>query len=62
MDIPFTRETWNGRMKSCRGVGASLSAKALTEWEEKHKLLLETTAPEKFLVKHYVAMLEMKLK
>lgn len=62
VDIPFTREIWNGRMKSCRGVGASLSAKALTEWEEKHKLLLETIAPEKFSVKHYVAMLEMKLK
>lgn len=21
--VPFTRETWHGRMKACRGVGAS---------------------------------------
>lgn len=24
--VPFTRESWNGRMKACRGVGASMTA------------------------------------
>ena len=24
LDVPFTRESWNGRMKACRGIGASL--------------------------------------
>lgn len=62
IDIPFTRETWNGRMKACRGVGASLSAEEMAEWESKHQLLLETIAPEEFLIKHYAAMLEMKRK
>jgi hypothetical protein len=23
--IPFTRETWRGRMRACRGVGAGLA-------------------------------------
>ena len=25
IDVPFTRESWNGRIKSCRGIGAALS-------------------------------------
>lgn len=24
IEVPFTRESWHGRMKTCRGVGASL--------------------------------------
>lgn len=28
--LPFTRETWNGRMKACRGVGASLTPETFT--------------------------------
>lgn len=27
LKVHFTREGWNGRMKSCRGIGASLSKK-----------------------------------
>lgn len=27
IEVPFTRESWHGRMKTCRGVGASLSEK-----------------------------------
>lgn len=60
--VPFTRETWNGRMKACRGVGASLSQDELQEWEAEHRRLLEQIAPEKFEVKHYAAMLELKKK
>lgn len=29
LNVPFTRESWNGRMKACRGVGASLSEEGL---------------------------------
>ncbi len=60
VELPFTRETWNGRMKACRGVGASLSAEQLEKWEKEHICLLKKIAPEHFLVKHYVATLEMK--
>lgn len=27
LEVLFTRESWNGRMKACRGIGASLSEK-----------------------------------
>lgn len=62
VSIPFTRETWNGRMKACRGVGASLSPEELANWEKEHRALLERIAPEEFLVRHYAAMLELKRK
>lgn len=29
VDVPFTRESWHGRMRACRGVGASMSSKQL---------------------------------
>ena len=60
--IPFTRESWNGRMKACRGVGASLSEEQLADWEKDHQKLLEKIAPEEFEVLHYVAMTVLKLK
>lgn len=60
--VPFTRETWHGRMKACRGVGASLSEKELISWETEHKKIMEEIAPKEFEVLHYVALTELKLK
>ena len=60
LDIPFTRESWNGRMKACRGVGASLSDQAMKAWDQEPLQLLKKNAPAAFNVKHYAAMLEMK--
>ncbi|MCH5204888.1 MAG: class I SAM-dependent methyltransferase [Oscillospiraceae bacterium] len=60
--VHFTRESWNGRMKACRGIGASLSDIEIAKWEEEHKALLEDTAPEEFDVKHYAAIAELNAK
>lgn len=60
--VPFTRETWHGRMKACRGVGASLPEEKLLSWEREHKKLMETITPETFDVLHYAALAELKLK
>lgn len=60
LNVPFTRESWNGRMKACRGVGASLSPEEIAKWEAEHKKLLEEIAPEVFTVRHYGAIAEMK--
>lgn len=62
VDIPFTRETWNGRIKACRGIGASLSPEEIAKWEAEHRRLLEEIAPEEFSVKHYAAMLELRVR
>lgn len=60
LDVQFTRESWNGRMKACRGVGASLSLEEIISWEQAHKKLLSEIAPEKFSVRHYGAIAELR--
>lgn len=60
LKVSFTRESWNGRMKACRGVGASLSEIEIAKWEEEHKKLLMQTAPEEFDILHYGAIAELK--
>lgn len=60
--VPFTRETWHGRMKACRGVGASLTEEELRQWEREHKALLDEIAPEQFSVLHYAAIAELRVR
>lgn len=60
LKIPFTRESWNGRIKVCRGIGASLSGKELSMWEQEHRKLLEYIAPNEFDILHYGAIAELK--
>lgn len=60
LGVPFTRESWNGRIKACRGIGASLSEDKIAEWEKEHTELLEKIAPEQFEIMHYAAMAELE--
>ena len=59
VDIPFTRESWHGRMRACRGVGASLSPSELEKWDAEHMQMLTGNAPEQFMIKHYIAIAEL---
>lgn len=54
--VPFTRESWHGRMKASRGVGASLNQQELAKWDAEHKKMLEENAPESFEILHYAAL------
>lgn len=54
--VPFSRESWNGRMKACRGIEASLPEEAIAAFDAEHRRLLATAAPEKFKVLHYAAI------
>lgn len=58
--VPFTRESWNGRTKACRGVGASLSQEETARWEAEHLKLLTDIAPVEFSIKHYAAIAELE--
>ncbi|TPF87488.1 methyltransferase [Bifidobacterium sp. UTCIF-37] len=60
LEVPFTREGWNGRMKACRGIGASLDPEHVAAWEREHMAMLERIAPERFDVLHYAALAELK--
>jgi len=61
-DVPvsFTRESWHGRMKACRGIGASLlSNEEIIKWEKEHIRYLESV-PEHFDIPHFVTVLNLR--
>ncbi len=58
--LRFTRESWHGRMKACRGVGASLDEDELMHWDTEHLKLLKDIAPDEFEVAHYIAIAELR--
>jgi len=63
-DVPvsFTRESWHGRMKTCRGIGASsLSAKEIAKFEREHIKYLESV-PETFTIPHFVTVFNLRKK
>ena len=62
LDVNFSSESWHGRMKACRGVGASLNEEELQSWETKHLKLLSEIALEEFDIKHYAALVELKVR
>lgn len=59
LNVRFSKESWHGRMKACRGVGASLSGNELEAWEKEHRELLDRIAPDEFDVHHYAAIAEL---
>lgn len=62
VDVLFTREAWHGRMRACRGVGASMSSEELMKWDEEHWQMLMNDVPEKFHIKHYISIAELERK
>ena len=61
LKVPFTKESWHGRMIACRGVGASLSPDELAKWDAEHRALL-ANVPDEFEVLHYAATAVLKRK
>ena len=52
--IPFTRETWRGRIRACRGVGAALPKEGMAAFDAEHDTLLKEIAPEQFTILHRI--------
>lgn len=60
LPVTFTRDSWHGRMKACRGIGASsLSRDEISAWENEHMEYMQNV-PEVFDILHYVAILDVK--
>ncbi|MCQ2522346.1 MAG: class I SAM-dependent methyltransferase [Lachnospiraceae bacterium] len=57
--VPFTRESWHGRMRACRGVEASMTEDILSKWDAEHKAMLEEYAEESFEILHYISIAEL---
>jgi SAM-dependent methyltransferase len=54
--LSFTRKTWRGRIRACRGIGASLAVEEVERFDAEHSKLLATIAPEEFTVLHQMAL------
>ncbi len=61
IDLPFTRESWHGRMCACRGTLASMDSKTYKIWSDSHLKML-SEFPNEFIVKHklYIAYYTIK--
>ena len=54
VELPFTRESWHGRMMASRGVVASMDEKEIEQFNREHREMLEKKYPERFTVKHKI--------
>ena len=52
--IPFTRETWRGRIRACRAIGGELSRSETEKFDAEHASLLARTVPDRFSVLHWL--------
>ena len=59
-DVDFTRDSWHGRIKACRGIGTgALSDEEIAKWEKEHKAML-SSYPKKFTIPHYATILDLE--
>ncbi len=62
VNVNFTPENWHGRIKACRGIGASsLSNKEISDWEKEHLGFVNTLA-KSFDILHYCTIINLKKK
>jgi len=54
--VRFTRESWNGRIRACRGIGASLPEDQIRAFEHDHIEMLHHAAPPSFEIPHHATM------
>lgn len=52
--IPFTRESWRGRMRALRGIAASLSEAEVAAFDQAHEAMLSERVPNDFDVLHRI--------
>lgn len=60
INVPFTRKSWHGRIRACRGIGASsLTDEEIAAFEKEHMEYLDTL-PEKFEIPHEVRVIDLR--
>ncbi len=52
--ITFTRASWRGRIRACRGIGATLSNEVVEAFDREHDELLREIADEQFDIVHRI--------
>ena len=52
------KQSWNGRIKACRGIEASLTSTEIEKWEAEHKKML-AEYPESFKIPHFITIMDL---
>ena len=59
-EIPFSRDAWAGRIRACRGIGASLSDELIADFDKEHRKMLAENHPETLSILHHVLICSFK--
>ncbi|HLX95897.1 MAG TPA: class I SAM-dependent methyltransferase, partial [Verrucomicrobiae bacterium] len=62
VNVPFTRESWRGRIRACKWIGAALSPEQTEAFDREHQILLEGIAPVQFDIRHRIRIQIFQLK
>ena len=54
--IPFHLESWTGRIRACRGIGASLPEERVQAFDREHRAAIRQTFGESFDVLHHILL------
>lgn len=54
--LPFTRESWRGRMRATKWIGAALSPEQTAAFDREHQTLLNRIAPPTFDIRHRITL------
>jgi SAM-dependent methyltransferase len=54
--LQFTIESWMGRIRACRGVGASLPSEVVNEFDKEHRRLLSEMTDGTFSIVHEISI------
>lgn len=52
--LPFTVASWCGRIRACRGIGATLSPEEVVAFDKEHAAMLRKIAGEEFEILHQI--------
>ncbi len=52
--IGFTRDRWRGRLRACRGIGATMTDEEVATFDAAHDDLLRKIAPDTFSILHRI--------
>ena len=56
VNLPFSRESWRGRIRACRWIGPALGLERREASDREHAALLEQIAPAKFAIPHRITI------
>jgi 2-polyprenyl-3-methyl-5-hydroxy-6-metoxy-1,4-benzoquinol methylase len=55
-DLLFTRESWRGRIRACKWIGAALPPERTLAFDREHEALLDRIAPPEFPIEHRIRL------